>query len=335
MNSAIQPESSTPAVEAVPAKRSRTRQRLLVILGIVVAIIVVAVASYFAFIPRVQPLTLPQIPANVSTADLGLENWQTYQKTIANPLQDPSLPAQPVVDQQLAAIQDAAGMALIKAGKLDQGLAYLKAAAEADPDNLRITNDYRLSLRDQKRYTDEEAFFSDLQKKHNTLNVSIHLALSYVDEMRSCPKPPDGLVCQAQFSTRSIDLLNTLLSQHEYNVIARYARGLNHLYWPRLMGHLAGSQADLQYSVALLPLLKGISTEFGDDAYTALGDVFGKDGKPDEAQNVWRNGIQVIPNSELLKSRLNIPHDQIEDQETGPIRGLGVYVETDIALFWT
>ncbi|HET8841824.1 MAG TPA: hypothetical protein VFN35_10170, partial [Ktedonobacteraceae bacterium] len=221
-------------------------------------------------------------------------------------------------------------------GNLTRGLAYLQAAALAVPDNLRYGNDYRLALRDHKLFQDEQTFFTNLSKKVTSANVMIEYALSYVDMMRSCEPPPDGLVCQAQFSYSSITILDGVLSQNPYNIIARYARGLNHLYWPTLMRHLPMAQQDLQYSVALSSFQKSISTAFMPEAYVALGDVFGKNGDSKSARNIWLNGLQATPsqNQTLLNQRLAIPQEKINDQENGPLRGLGVYVDTDLALFW-
>jgi hypothetical protein len=143
-------------------------------------------------------------------------------------------------------------------------------------------------------------------------------------------------VCQAQLSNRSIDELNIVLTAQPYNIIARYARGLNHLYWPSLMGHLPRAQVDLQYAVALTkPLgLLGFGRAFIPQAYTALGDVFAKDGQVEPARNVWLNGLQVAPNAHLLESRLAIPQNQLVDDENGSLRGLGIPVDTDMAVFW-
>jgi tetratricopeptide (TPR) repeat protein len=269
-------------------------------------------------------------------SDLGLPNWQQYREALPDkPLDNPQLPATPTIDPKLAAIQHAAGLALLDQKQLDQGIAYLQAAVESDPTNLRYGNDYRITLRDHQRYDDEEQFYDALYKKNDDVTVGIGLALSYVDQMRSCPKPPDGLVCQAQYSSRSITLLDSLLTAHPYNVIARYARGLNNLYWPTLMGHLPTAQTDLEYAVALTSLMETSSPAFIDDAYTALGDVFAKDKHVDEAINIWRNGLLATPGSSLLQSRLDLSRDKIVDEMNGPIRGLGVYVDTGITLFWT
>jgi tetratricopeptide (TPR) repeat protein len=269
-------------------------------------------------------------------ADLGLSDWQSYQQPLPlDALNNPQLPSVPQVKPDLAALQHAAGLALLKQRQVDKGLAYLRAAAEAAPDNLRYDNDYRLALRTHMHYDQEEQFFAAQLAKYNTPTARINLALSYVDHMRSCPPPPDGLVCQAQFSSRSISQLDIVLTEQPYNVIARYARGLNHLYWPTLMGHLPRAQQDLSYAVALTRPLSAISNSFTGDAYTALGDVFAKDNQLDAARNVWFNGLQVVPDSSLLKSRLNIAKDKLADEESGSLRGLGVYVETDMSLFWT
>lgn len=319
------------------AKRPRwsRKRRLLLFSSLSLVLLLLAGGLYWLLRPQVRPLAMPPLPANLSWADLGLANWQQYQQALPpRPLDDPALPREPQVNKASASLQHAAGLALLQQSQFDRGIAYLKAAVLSDPENLRVANDLRLTLRNQERYKEEEQFFAPLAEKLKTPATNLSLALSYVDQMRSCPKPPDGLVCQAQFSSRSISILNKILEEQPYNIIARYARGLNHLYWPTLMGHLPQSQEDLQYAVALTKYQQSMSPTFTPQAYTALGDVFAKGGKIDEARNVWLNGLNVSTDTSLLQSRLNIPRDLLVSEEESALRGLGVYVETDIAVFW-
>jgi tetratricopeptide (TPR) repeat protein len=308
-------------------------------IGALIGVIIVIGGSiaYVLINSQVTPLALPNIPANLSASQIGLDQWQVYQQPLpANPLSDPSLPATPRETASLALLQNAAGQALIQKGELARGLAYMKAAVLSDPDNLRNSNDYRLALRDHQLYQDEQTFFSSLSQKKSTPNPTLEFALAYVDMMRSCPKPPDGLVCQAQNSYRSISVLDKILQENPYNIIARFARGLNHLYWPTLMHHLPLAQQDLQYAVALSKVQSKIGPAFVPQSYVALGDVFAKSGNSKEARNVWLNGVNAtyVQNQILLKQRLAIPQDQLQTQEDQQLRGLGVYVDTDIAIFW-
>jgi tetratricopeptide (TPR) repeat protein len=318
------------------AQRFWFRRPWLVVGLAFIVLLLAGGGAYWLFLPRMQPLSLPKLPAHLSMADLGLAEWESYQQPLpADALNNPQLPATPQVKPNLAALQHAAGLALLKQQQVDRGLAYLRVATEAAPGDLRYGNGYRLALRGQKHYDQEVQFFAAQLKQYNTTAARINLALSYVDQMRSCPPPPDGLVCQAQFSSRSTSQLDTILTAQPYNVIARYSRGLNHLYWPSLMGHLSRAQQDLSYAVALARPLSAISNSFTGDAYTALGDVFAKDNQVDAARNVWLNGLQVVPDSSLLKGRLAIAKEKLAEEESGSLRGLGVYVETDMSLFWT
>jgi tetratricopeptide (TPR) repeat protein len=335
VNKSAEPEelrSETPAPARKPSRRLR---RSVIIISSVVLVLLLAAGGYLIFLPRVQPLSLPTLPAHLTPADLGLANWQEYQLPLPpHPLSDSRLPARPQVDASLALLEDAAGQALIQQGQLDQGLAYLQAAAQSSTDDIRYSNDYRIALRDHRRYDDEMKYFSQLAQHDRSATAQINFALTYVDEMRACPAPPDGLVCQAQNSYRSIDVLNSVLAAHPYNIMARFARGLNHLYWPRLMGHLPAAQVDLEYAVALTRPFPAIMRSFVPQAYVALGDVFGKDGQTQAARNVWLNGKEVVSASSLLDARLNIPQDRLTDDENNTIRGLGVPVETDLTIFW-
>jgi tetratricopeptide (TPR) repeat protein len=314
-----------------------SRRRVALIALLTLGVLMIAGGSYLVLRPRVQPLSLPTLSAHLSPADLGLAHWQDYQQPLpTNPLMNPALPSSPEMKADLAPLEVAAGQALISRGEFNLAIAYLRAAVLAVPDNLRYANDYRLALRDHGRYSDEEAFFMQQVHALKTAKAHLNLALAYVDEMRNCPHPPDGLVCQAQLSNHSIDELNIVLVAQPNNVIARYARGLNHLYWPTLMGHLPRAQVDLQYAVALTKPLSslGLGRAFIPQAYTALGDAFAKDGQTDAARNIWLNGLQVTPNAPILEKRLAIPQNQLVDDESGSLRGLGVPVDTDIALFW-
>lgn len=317
------------------SRRPSSARRKLLIVSIGVVLLIGIAGGYLLFQQRVQPLTLPHLPAHLSIDDLGLTNWQDYQHPLpTDPLSNTQLPTSPVIDPALAELEDAAGQSLIHQGILDRGLSYLRAAAQSIPDNLRYSNDYRLALRDHKLYTDEITFFSLQAQKVVTANTAISLALTYVDEMRSCPPPPDGLVCQAQNSSRSISELDKVLEQHPYNIIAHFARGLNHLYWPSLMGHLPRAETDLEYAVALTQVQGVIGNAFSIQAYVALGDVFAKGGQISQARNIWLNGKLANANATNLDQRLSIPNDQLVNAENNTLRGLGVYVDTNIAIFW-
>jgi tetratricopeptide (TPR) repeat protein len=319
--------------EHLPARKKLKRWVIGSLVGVV--LLIGATIAYILMYTQVTPLALPVVPANLSASQIGLDQWQTYQQPLpANALNDPSLPTTPREIASLAFIQDAAGQALIQKGDLTHGLAYMKAAVQADPDNLRYSNDYRVMLRNHQLYQEELNFFSALSKQKSTTNVTIEVALAYVDMMRSCPKPPDGLVCQAQNSYSSISVLDKVLQDNPYNIVARYARGLNHLYWPTLMGHLPKAQVDLQYAVALSKAQAKLGSAFVPQVYVALGDVFAKSGKVNDARNVWMNGLNATQDQQLLQQRLAIPKDQLTGQEDQQLRGLGVYVDTDVSLFW-
>jgi hypothetical protein len=313
-------------------------KRWMVGSAIAALVLVGAVIAYLLLtMNQLAPLLLPKLPTNLSASQIGLAQWQEYQQPLpAHPLSNPLLPTTPQTTLSLALLEDAAGQAIIQQGNLTRGLAYLQAATLADPDNLRLSNDYRLALRNHELYSEEQTFFVALAQKEQTVNVNIEYALSYVDLMRSCPKPPDGLVCQAQDSYNSIALLNKILQQEPYNILAHYARGLNDLYWPSLMRHLPQAQQDLQYALALSRFQQKIGPAFVPQAYIALGDAFGKAGDTTTAHQVWLNGRKVVePQAQaLLQQRLAIPQDQLVAQENQQLRGLGVYVDTDLSIFW-
>ena len=129
-------------------------------------------------------------------------------------------------------------------------VSHTKAAVQADPDNLRYSNYY------QWRYAtinsiDESNFFSALSKQRSIANITIEVALSYVDMMRSCSTPPDGLVCQAQILQTALLAYWIKCSRIIHIILLPTMHGLYHLYWPTLMGHLPKAQVDLQYAVAL------------------------------------------------------------------------------------
>ena len=157
MESAIsQPTQQATSQHSSRTKRPWYRRPFLIGSLIFVILVLSGAGGYILFLPKVQPLSLPHLPTHLTMADLGLGDWQNYQQPFpTDPLHAPDLPTTPQINAQLAPLQNAAGLALIKQQQITHGLAYLQAAVISSPDNLRYANDYRIALRNQKLFDEE------------------------------------------------------------------------------------------------------------------------------------------------------------------------------------
>jgi tetratricopeptide (TPR) repeat protein len=303
---------------------------------IVVLLAIGVSAGWMLLRPRASLPWLPALSAGLTLNDFGLgetNEIRAAEPKLANPLESPDLPTQPVTDAGKAQIQYEAGMKLANTGEVEKGLAYLEAAIKSRPTFLRYSNDYRLAIIRSRQYSRSVDFFTSLVKAAGAPEVHLQLALAYVDKMAECPAPPNGMVCQAKLSNQSIAELDKVLQARPYHAMALYAHGLNNLYWPHLMNRLPRAVGDLSTCVAIERAMPDGPRRFYADAYVALGDALVKDGNVKQGWAVWEEGRERFPESAKLRDRLALDRSRAVEQ-VRRLRGLGVVVDTDLSIFW-
>ncbi len=228
-------------------------------------------------------------------------------------------------------------------GRHSAALSELERAIELAPDRLLYGNLYRrLVCRYGHLYFDRSIrFFEDLVERHPDLIMPrLNKALAYVDKM---PYPKLGIVRQGILSNQSLAELNAILAIDPRCWTAKFIRGMNHLHWPRKLGH--APQAITDFS-ELIALQKGYPAKLQRDyfalAYVCLGDSYVKNRENGYQENLararqaWLDGLEVYPDSSELSQRLQLLEKSPEEvvEFIGRLRGLDDPVDTDLSRVW-
>jgi hypothetical protein len=160
------------------------------------------------------------------------------------------------------------------------------------------------------------------------------------------PYPKLGIVSQGKLSNKSLAELDVILAELDPECwTAKFIRGMNHLHWPRKLGH---APLAIQDFTELIEMQKRLPPEkqrayfaFG---YIGLGDSYVKNREEGFEENlamarkVWEQGLQEYPKSEELELRLEFYGKSADRAELieyiRSLRGLEDPVDTDLARVW-
>jgi hypothetical protein len=204
------------------------------------------------------------------------------------------------------------GIADVRSGKPEAGLAEIRAGVEARPDSLVLANAYRLVVfRLQRDYlaaarqgghpvTDFPAwlsgqplrFLEDLVRRHPSRESRLSLALAWVDLMLLFP----ALEIKAPASVEAVRILNPVVeSTDPYYVPALFARGLNHLHRPARLVWPEADKTPPDAAVQDIARCVAVGRRFavGSDRLQAtlaiaLGDAYVKAGEAGRARSWWQ-----------------------------------------------
>ena len=222
-------------------------------------------------------------------------------------------------------------------------LGELESAIKLVPDRLLYANTYRAFVRRYGHlYFDRSIrFFEDLVEDHpDCIMARLNKALAYVDKM---PYPKLGIVHQGILSNKSLAELDTILQMDPGCWTAKFVRGMNHLHWPRLLGHAPLAIRDFH---ELITMQSTFPPEMQRDyfalAYAALGDAYvknrdhGLEQNLEHARRAWEAGLQEYPDSADLKERLELAARAAPEliAFVKKLRGLEDPVDTDLARVW-
>jgi tetratricopeptide (TPR) repeat protein len=253
-----------------------------------------------------------------------------YRKTI---MDDPD---NPWLHYEFAVVLD-------ERGRREAALEELEKAIHLDPNALLYSNTYRTLIRRYGHmYFDQSIrFFEDLVMRHpDAIMPRLNKALSYVDKM---PYPKLGIVSQGKLSNKSLAELDIILEMEATCWTAKYIRAMNHLHWPRKLGHAPLAIKDF---TELIEMQKQLPPEKQRDyfalGYVGLGDSYVKnrdEGYEDnmaKARQAWEQGLKEYPNEEELRLRLELADKSEEEliKFIKKLRGLGDPVDTDLARVW-
>ena len=302
------------------------------------SIILIAVSA-FAF-SRVGLLDIPNVPANLTLRDTGLDNLPQMKKL------------------------DEACTPLLQAVKKnpEQGLHQMRDEIRKDPDNLVLANAYRMTtfqlrrefLLNQKTnptitfppYLEKEpiAFFEQLAAEHPSRETKLNLALAWVDTMLLFP----ALEIKAPASVESVKILSQMIDGSDpYYVPALFARGMNHLHRPaRLVWPEAdktppdAAAQDISHCIAVGRKFGVGSAKLQATLAIALGDSYVKVGKYSKARSWWQIAQNLSGDSSIqqaVRRRYGWQNEEILDrleEELDRARAALDNPMTDLRMMW-
>jgi len=218
-------------------------------------------------------------------------------------------------------------------GKAD-AIVYLKAAVKADPDNAVFSNTLRMYMAELSQSEPFIQYIDSIQAGSSSLKLQ--KALAYVDQLQNRDL---GTASLGQKSAQSIAVLNELLEEHPYDVLAHYARGINNLYWPHGLKKTDKAVQDLAYCLAVAKLDHDRDFPFWPFVYEAYGDALIKNGDIRAGMAVWKEGASRYPKHAGLQERAGAANQQQAHEIVKRIRGIDLFQRpdpdiADLSILW-
>jgi tetratricopeptide (TPR) repeat protein len=185
-------------------------------------------------------------------------------------------------------------------------LLQLERAIEADPEDLKLSADYRQAAIAAQRFDRSIDFFEKLAKRKGSgPNVEISLALAYVDKV-----PPSGDIRRLYLGRDAINALTRSIALRPCE-LAYYMRGVINLYYNRFIFNRTDK--------GVADLVQAMSTATADTPptllariYAALGDGHFKLGNLAKARETWELGAAKFPDDAPLRERLAKQGQELE-----------------------
>ena len=186
-------------------------------------------------------------------------------------------------------------------------LGDFEARLAQDPSNLRVAAEYRQAVIATGRYDRSIKLFERLAKDpRGGANRFLNLALANVDKV-----PVSGSVRRALLGREALDALTRAIAI-EPTDLAYLIRGLVNLYYDQFVFHRTDKGvADLETARRLAASRPQVG--YAPRILVALGDGYWRLNRHDEARDVWREGLDVLPRLDGFRVRLDARDDQIPD----------------------
>ncbi|MBW2274523.1 MAG: CRTAC1 family protein [Deltaproteobacteria bacterium] len=174
-------------------------------------------------------------------------------------------------------------------------------------------------------------FFERLVDEQGGPSARIELAAAYVDKIPTC----GGLatvVCKGSLARKGLLQLDEVLEHDPESWLALYARGMNHLHWPRALRHSWDAVGDLQKCIALQEQ-SGERQAYHLAPHIALGDAYAKAGDYAAARRAWQRALEIFSGESELEKRLAISDDAGLLDYVEDVRSLERPIDTDLAFY--
>ncbi|MFQ5592356.1 MAG: tetratricopeptide repeat protein [Phycisphaerae bacterium] len=214
----------------------------------------------------------------------------------------------------------------------DEELDKLEQQLRAHPTSHVVASRYRERCAAYGRHDRSIAFLEGLLAAHPEQDeIRLELANAYIDKIPTCT----GLMAftrRGVLARKSLDQLDPIVTRDRNSWIAHYCRAMNHLYWPRLLGHTTDAIEDFARCIELqqpdIPLEQMPHHVL---AYIGLGDAYAKRKEYEKARQVWRDGLKRFPQSEGLQERLQVEGNSALHAFVKMRRSLNTPVDTNLS----
>ncbi len=216
-----------------------------------------------------------------------------------------------------------------QAADYEAALAGFEAALQADPNNLRYGNAYRLTgvkINQVKTYDRCIAFFKQLVADHpKAPNAWMNLGYAYVDKI-----PSEGAITQVLLANTALGHFSAALDLEE-SWLGRYTRGNSYLYWPAIFGRTRLGIADLEKAIELSKQMD--RHNYQARAYRGLGEAYWRLSDMEKARQIWREALEFFPGNEELQVLLEQDDKALNAFLTAHFEP-GKRVDTNVSAIW-
>jgi tetratricopeptide (TPR) repeat protein len=216
-----------------------------------------------------------------------------------------------------------------QAADYEAALAGFEAALQADPNNLRYGNAYRLTgvkINQVKTYDRCIAFFKQLVVDHpKAPNAWMNLGYAYVDKI-----PAEGAITQVLLANTALGQFSAALDLEE-SWLGRYTRGNSYLYWPAVFGRTRLGIADLEKAIGLSQQME--KRNYHARAYRGLGEAYWRLNDLEKARQIWREALELFPDDKELPVLLEQDDKALNALLTAHFEP-GKRVDTNVSATW-
>lgn len=225
---------------------------------------------------------------------------------------------------------------LLTSSEIDEILAPIEQRIRANPASYALTDAYRARCVILNRHDRAIDFLKDLVDRHpEEVRARIALSVAYVDKIPTCGGLA-AIVSKGTLARKGLDVLDDAIQKFGSSWALHYARGMNHLHWPRALRHSDDAVDDItrclaDQRAAGTPAAKA----YYERTYLILGDAHAKNKSFVLARKVWRDGLKAFPHSRAIKRRVALKTDSEILASVERERGLENPIDTNFAFLET
>ncbi len=220
----------------------------------------------------------------------------------------------------------------VDAKELQELLSVMESTISQNPADHTLAYRYRQTCVEHEMHDRAIGFFDKLVSQNSDdIWPRIELSAAYIDKIPTCGGLA-AIVSKGTLARKALDQLDVVVGKNDRLWVGYYARGMNHLHWPRALRHSDDAAADFERCLTIQREDHGASAKtFHVRTFILLGDAYAKNKSYSEARKAWRDGLRDFPDSKLLKDRLAIGKDDDLLEFVENARSLEDPIDTDFS----